>query len=112
MDIRNYDPDKVRERIQEIGDDWAEKQAVYNNLEENGKSLLAIITRRLIKSGVKSTEAGATARAEEGWLVHIKGLTVAHEAALKARVSYDNSRAWRDDMRSAIVTEREAMKIR
>lgn len=109
--LLDFDPTKIYNKVVTKGNEWAERKAEAQYLEEAGKVLLAVITSELTNK-MSATQATSTAKADERWQTHIEGLRVAQMASYKAQVDYEGAKGWRDDLRTKIVTMRDVAKIR
>lgn len=108
--MTEFDPDKIRERLAEVGEDWADKDAAANLLEETKKTLLA----ELMLSADASTKADREmkALADPAYKLHITNMVVARKEANKARVRFETGKMWAELRRSQESTRREEMRIR
>lgn len=109
--MSEFDPVVISTRIAERGAEWALKQAQANLLEEQGKSLLAVITQEMTREGVSATQANSVARADPRWGVHINGLAVAQEQAIIARTRYEAAKEYSQNMRTKQATLRAEMQL-
>lgn len=81
----NLEPDKIYHALIESGDDWADKDAAANLLEETKKSVLA---------GIAQDHPGSVAAAEQKALAsqtyqeHVEAMVEARRQANKAKVRY------------------------
>lgn len=110
-ELLDFDPTKIYHKVVAKGNEWAEKKAQAQYLEEVGKVLLAKITKEYATK-MSGTQAASTAKADPQWLTHIEGLKSAQMEAYKAQVDYEGAKGWRDDLRTKIVTMRDVAKIR
>jgi len=108
--LLDFDPRDIHDRVLAKGTKWAETRAEAQYLEEMGKILLAVITKELTHT-VSATQATATAKADERWMVHIEGLKVAQAASYQAQAEYEGAKQWQQDFRTKIVTMRDLAKI-
>lgn len=106
-----FNPLAIATHIADRGREWAETQAQANLLEEQGKSLLAVITKEMTNRGVSATQAHSTARADERWMTHINGLAVAQEQAIIAKTRYEASKEYSQNMRTQQATRRAEMQL-
>ena len=106
-----FNPTDIATRIADRGREWAQMQSQANLLEEQGKSLLALITKELIAAGDSATQAHSTARADPRWEVHINGLVVAQEKAIIAKTRYEAAKEYSQNMRTEQATRRAEMQL-
>ena len=106
----SFDPDKAFDAILRAGEDWADKQAAADLLEETRKSVLA----RLMLEADATTQAAREmyALAEKQYTDFIEGMVTARKAANKARVRYDSAKVLAELRRSQESTRRAEMSIR
>ena len=104
------DPDKAYEAMVRAGEDWADKQAAADLLEETRKSVLA----KLMLEAAATTQAAREmhALADESYTDFIEGMVNARKAANKARVRYDGAKVLAELRRSQESTRRAEMQIR
>ena len=95
--------------LTEAGDDWAEKQAAYNILEDTKSSVLSKLALKSEANSVSGREMEARASVE--YQEHVKAAQNAFKAYLKAKVKYDNMKIWIDLKRSEEATRRAEMKL-
>jgi hypothetical protein len=106
----SFDADKAFDAILRAGEDWADKQAAADLLEETRKSVLA---RLMI--GAEATSQGARemyALADEEYTSFVEGMVQARKAANKARVRYDSAKVLAELRRSQEATRRAEANIR
>lgn len=110
MPLARLDPNKLRAKIVQLGEDYADKDAAANHLEESRKSLLAALM--LSAAGKSQAEREMHALASEGYREHVKQMVDARRDAVKARVRYDAAKTWVEMVRSIESTKRAEMQIR
>ncbi len=103
-----YSPDQIEERLRLAGEEWAEKNAAAELLEETKRIVFSKLcnTFNLTSEAAKEKKAYAHPDFEE----HIKNMIEARRVANKARVKFDSGRIWVDLLRSKEATERHAYK--
>jgi hypothetical protein len=104
------DVDALHDRLEDLGEVWADADAAYKALDDMTKSVLS---RCMVPHEGKSVAAAETlARRDEVFVSHLNSLAEARKNANRARVKYDSAKAWIELYRSKAATEREAMKLR
>ena len=106
----SFDADKAYDSILRAGEDWADKQAAADLLEETRKSVLA---RLMI--GADATSQGQRemyALADKEYTDYVEGMVNARKAANKARVRYDSAKVLAEMRRSEESTRRAEMTMR
>jgi hypothetical protein len=108
--MSEFDPDKIRERLAQVGEEWADKDAAANLLEETKNSLLA----ELMNTANASSEAERKriAQADPAFKLHLANMVTARKEANRARVRYETGKMWAELKRSQESTIREQMRIR
>jgi hypothetical protein len=108
--VSDFDPDKIRERLAQVGEEWADKDAAANLLEETKNSLLA----ELMNTANASSEAERKriAQADPAFKLHLANMVTARKEANRARVRYETGKMWAELKRSQESTIREQMRIR
>jgi len=105
----NLDADKLYHKLTEAGNDWAEKQAAYNVLEDTKNAVLSKLMLNSKAPSVAAKEIEAKASAE--FTEHVKSTQDAMKAALKAKVNYEAIKIWIELRRSQEATRRAEMKL-
>jgi membrane-bound lytic murein transglycosylase MltF len=104
------DPHTLHQRLVDLGEDWADKDAAANLLEETRKSVLAEISRQA--DGKSMSEREAIALATDAYREHLAEMVEARRIANRAKVNYDAARAWIDITRTVEATKRQEMGMR
>ena len=106
----SFDADKAYDSILRAGEDWADKQAAADLLEETRKSVLA----RLMIGADATSQGGREmyALADEQYTDFVDGMVAARRAANKARVRYDSAKVLAELRRSQEATRRAEANIR
>lgn len=108
--LGKFNPDTLHQRLVTLGEDWAEKQAAADLLEETKKSVLSQIA---VTSNAKSaTEREQYALATPQYREHLAAMVEARKEANKAKVNYHAAQAWLDLARSMEATRRAEANIR
>ncbi len=103
------DADKLFYKLTLAGDDWADKQAAYNILEDTKNAVLAKLMLKSQATSVAAKEIEAKASSE--FTEHVQTTQEAMKAALKAKVHYESIKTWIDLKRSEEATRRAEMKL-
>lgn len=105
-----FDPDKAFDALLKAGEDWADKQAAAELLEETKKSVLAKLMSE--SSGGSMAAREMLALADDSYTDFLTGMVNARKAANKARVRYDSARVLAELRRSQESTRRAEMNMR
>ena len=103
------DANELYHKLTQAGDDWADKQASYNVLDDTKNAVLAQL---MLKSNATSVAAKEIeAKASKEYTDHVKHTQEAMKLALKAKVNYESIKIWIDLKRSEEATRRAEMKL-
>lgn len=103
------DANELFHKLTVAGNDWADKQAAYNILEDTKNAVLAQLMLKSQATSVAAKEIEAKASKE--FTEHVKNTQEAMKAALKAKVQYESIKTWIDLKRSEEATRRAEMKL-
>jgi hypothetical protein len=103
------DANELYFKLTQAGDEWADKQAAYNVLEDTKNAVLAKLMMKSQAPSVAAREIEAKASAE--YTEHVKVTQDAMKAALKAKVKYESIKTWIDLRRSEEATRRVEMRL-
>lgn len=104
------DADKAYATLISSGEDWADKNAAANLLEETKKSVLSRLKN---ESGAKSDAAKETeALSHPEYQQHVETMVEARRVADRARVKYDSVKILTELRRSEESTRRAEAQIR
>jgi hypothetical protein len=103
------DANELYHKLTQAGDDWADKQAAYNVLDDTKNAVLAQLTLKSEAPSVAAREIEAKASKE--YTEHVKKTQDAMKAALKAKVNYESIKIWIELKRSEEATRRAEMKL-
>ena len=106
----SFDPEKAFDAILKAGEDWADKQAAADLLEETRKSVLAQL--QVQSDGTSMAQKEMYALADPEYRKFVEGMVNARKAANKARVRYDSAKVLAELRRSQESTRRAEMQIR
>ena len=112
MDPLTYDPAKLVERLVQAGEEWADKNAAAELLEETKSTLLATLAVAHIEIGDSAAKAELRAKSSAAYADHLKDMVEARRQANRARVRYDSGRVFGDHIRTKAATERAQMEMR
>lgn len=105
-----FDPNEIAERMRLAGEDWSDKDAAANLLEETKKSVLAELINNADGSSMAAKESQA--QADPAYKLHLTNMVNARKEANRARVKYDSARAWVELIRTSEATRRTEMGSR
>lgn len=108
--MSDFDPDRIRARLAEVGEEWAEMDAAANLLEETKKSILAELFLKADGSSVTAKEN--VALADPAYRLHIASMVTARKEANKAKVRWETGKMWAELRRSQESTKRAEMGMR
>ena len=103
------DANELYHKLTQAGDDWADKQAAYNVLDDTKNAVLAQLTLKSEAPSVAAREIEAKASKE--YTEHVKKTQDAMKSALKAKVNYESIKIWIELKRSEEATRRAEMKL-
>lgn len=103
-------PDEIYERLRLAGEEWSDKDAAANALEEAKKTILAEITMNTAGSSEKQKEQ--IALADYRYKNHLELMVAARKEANKAKVRYDTGKIWAELKRTQESTKRAEMTQR
>lgn len=106
----SFDPDKAFDALIRAGEDWADKEAAADLLEETKKSVLADL--QLKSEGTTGSAREMYALADPKYRDFVEGMVNARKAANKARVRYDSAKVLAELRRSQEATRRAEASIR
>lgn len=105
------DPDKIHERLLDLGRAFADTKEAALLYEKTEKTLLAKLVLRHQRAGARShAEAMTLAQADPEFEEHVRTGVRAKGDALRAEVAYDAADAWIRTAQTVNANERERMK--
>jgi hypothetical protein len=107
--VSDFDPEAIYQKLNSAGEEWADKDAAANLLEETKKTLLAELMQGLEGS---NTEREKKALADTTYKHHLKTMVAARKEANRARVRYDATRVLAEMRRTQESTRRAEANIR
>lgn len=108
----SFEPEQIFREITDAGEDWADKKAAYEALDDNTKSILADITSNFMDSKMSRAEAEMRALASGHYKHHLATVSAARKAFLRAQVKYDSLKMLAELRRSQESTKRAEMTMR
>jgi len=106
----DHSPDTVKDRLIAVGEEWADKNAAAQLLEETRKTMFAKMCNICSAESIAAKEKFAYAHEE--YIAHVELMVEARRVANRARVKFDSAKVWIDLERSKQVTERQLMGIK
>lgn len=110
--MTELDPDRIRERLIEVGEDWADKKAAYEALDDMTKTNLADAMSNYLPTCGTKAEAEMRALMDNAYKAHLGAKAAARRAWLVAEVKWKTSLLWAELRRSQESTKREEMRMR
>lgn len=107
--MNDFEPEKIYHQLVEAGEEWADKDAAANILEETKKTLLAELMQGFQGS---NAERERCALADTTYKHHLKTMVAARKDATRARVRYDSMRVLAEMRRTQESTRRAEASIR
>lgn len=108
----SLDADQIFKNIMEAGEDWADKKAAYNLLEDMTKTNLADLITDFYVSCSSKAESEQRALASKLFKEHLASLAAARRAWLLAEVRYKGYQTLAELRRSEESTRRAEMGMR
>jgi len=93
------------------GQQWADADATFYQLDETKKSVLADLMKDLDDGDTSETKLERLARSKKEWKEHIENLSIAKGQMLRAKVKYEASVAWYEACRTAEASKRVEMQV-
>ena len=103
------DANELFYKLTEAGNDWADKQAAFNVLEDTKNAVLAKLMLNSSGSSVAAREIEAKASSE--YSEHVKATQQAFKESLKAKVKYESMKTWIELKRTEAANERAILKL-
>ncbi len=107
--MTDLNPQKIYERLVTLGDDWAEKRAAADLLEETKKTILALYKNDSPEKSEAAKERHALA--DPDYERHLEEMVKARGEANKAKVRYDSAQTYVELLRTDSVNQREVNKF-
>lgn len=107
--MSDFDPEAIYRRLETAGDDWVDKNAAAELLEETKKTVLAELMHGYQGS---TAERERNALADPAFKLHVTKMVAARKDANRARVKYDSVRVLAELRRTQESTRRAEANIR
>lgn len=104
-------PDEIYRRLVDTGEDWADKNAAADLLEESKKAVLAEMVVVLLPNCKSVTEADTRALGSKQYREYLTAMVAARRAANRARVTYDSAKTLAELRRTEAATRRAEMQL-
>lgn len=101
--MNDFAPEAIYRQLLQAGEDWADKEAAAEILEENKKTVLAELKRGYQGS---DAERERNALADAAYKLHLTNMNAARKEANRARVRYDSARVLAELRRTQESTRR------
>lgn len=101
--MNDFDPEATYRVLLQAGEDWADKQAAADVLEETKKTVLAELMNGLDGS---AAERERRALADAAYRLHLTKMNAARKEANRARVKYDSAKVLAEMRRTQESTRR------
>ena len=108
--MTDFDPDRIYKQLADAGEDWADKQAAAELLEETKKSVLAELMNAEVGLSVSARESNALAN--PAYRLHLTNMVAARREANRARVRYDSMKVLAEMRRTQESTRRAEINLR
>jgi hypothetical protein len=106
-----FNPDAIYREVLAAGEDWADKKAAYEALDDSTKSVLADLTGDYMDGKTTKAEAERSALASGGYKDHLAAVKKARREWLMAQVKYDSLKMLAEMRRSQESTRRAEMRL-
>jgi hypothetical protein len=106
----DFDPDKIHARLVTLGEEWADKEAAADLLEQTRRNVRAEIMRQSNESSVAAAEAHAESSIR--YKEHVVSMVEARRIANRAHVNYKAAQVWVEMARSVESTRRAELNLR
>lgn len=106
--MSDFNPDEIYERLRIAGEDWVDKDAAANLLEETKKTVLAELMSGFQGS---TAERERNALADSAYKLHLTKMTAARKEANRSKVKYDAMRILAEMRRTEASTRRAEMMM-
>lgn len=107
--MSDFDPDRIYKQLADAGEDWADKQAAAELLEETKKTVLAELKNK--EHGTQDARESA-ALASPTYKLHVTNMVTARKEANRAKVKYDSMKVLAEMRRTQESTRRAEIGIR
>ena len=107
--MSDFDPDAIYQKLVDAGEEWTDKDAAANLLEETKKTLLAELMNGFQGS---NAERERCALADTTYKHHLKSMVMARKEANRSKVRYDSMKVLAELRRTQQSTRRAEMTLR
>lgn len=107
--MSDFDPDRIYKQLTECGEEWVDKNAAAELLEETRKTVLAELAA--VEHGSMAAKESA-ALANPAYKLHLTNMVAARKEANRARVRYDSMKVLAEMRRTQESTRRAEIGIR
>lgn len=107
----DFNPRELYDRVITTGEDWADKKAAYDLLDDSTKSVLAQLTGDRLPQEKSYAAAEGQARASSAFREHLAAVAAARRAFLVAQVRYDGAKMFVDLRRTQESNRRAEMRL-
>lgn len=107
--MSDFDPEAIYRRLEAAGDDWVDKNAAAEILEETKKTVLAEL---MVGFQGSAAERERMALADHAYRLHLTNMVAARKEGNRARVRYDSVRVLAEMRRTQESTRRAEANIR
>ena len=107
--MSDFDPERIYRQITDAGEEWADKNAAADLLEETKKTVLAELMTTF-QGSTAERERNALATAE--YKHHLTSMVAARKESNRARIRYDSVRVLGEMRRTQESTRRAEANIR
>ena len=108
--MTEFDPDRIRERLKEVGDEWADKKSAFEALDDLTKTVLAEVTSNYLPNCSSKAEAEMRGLMDKTYKQHLADLASARREWLRSEVTWKTGNLWAELRRSQESTKREEMR--
>jgi hypothetical protein len=112
VEYNRFDPNVLMKRAEDLGNDWAEKDAAFGMLEDHKKTLEATLIIPELDEGKPTSKALYYAHAKPEFNEHLNALGKARREKNLALVKYNTYKKWIDLCQTKEANQRAEMKIR
>ena len=110
--MSEFDPDRIHQRLEEVGNDWADKKSAYEALDDLTKTVLAEVMSNYLPSCSSKAESEMRALMDQTYKAHLASKAGARKEWLRAEVKWKTGQLWAELRRSKESTLREEMRLR
>ncbi len=107
--MTEFDPEAIYQKLNDAGEEWVDKDAAANLLEETKKTLLAELMNGFQGS---NAERERCALADTTYKHHLKTMVAARREANRAKVRYDSMKVLAELRRTQESTRRAEINLR